>query len=102
VPRATVDLLGSKRADTAWSRVAAAALRLLARRLPGFEESSAGHLARNVIAGTSRLRVTEDGVEVSLPRTPLEVVLRVAGWGGSLHAVPWLPGASLSVGRESE
>jgi hypothetical protein len=98
----TAGLLGSKRADAAWSRVAAAALRLLARRLPGFEESSAGHLGRNVLAGPSRLRVGDDGVEVTLPRTPLEVVLRVAGWGGSVHAIPWLPGGSLSVGREPE
>jgi hypothetical protein len=98
----TPELLRTKRADTVWSRVAATSLGLLARRLPGFEASSPGHLARNFLAGPSHVRITEKVIDVSLPRTPLQVVLRVAGWGGSVHAVPWLPGGVMTIAAEAE
>jgi hypothetical protein len=82
--------------------VAAAVLAVFARGLPGFEASSPGHLARNFLAGESHVRVAGDGVEVTLPRTPLEVVLRVAGWRDSTHPVPWLRGETMLVTRDEE
>jgi hypothetical protein len=99
---AAADLVGARRGDRAWSRVAAAVLDVFARGLPGFESSSPGHLARNFLVGESFVRLTEIGTEVTLPRTPLEVVLRVAGWRDSVHAVPWLPGGTLLVTRADE
>jgi len=93
---AVAELAGGGRADLAWPRLAADLLRRFARHLPGFERSSPAHLARNFVAGPSRVRVAPTGVTATLPRAPLQVALRVAGWDGSSHAVEWLPGGSLT------
>jgi hypothetical protein len=78
-------------------RLAPRLLRRFAGRLPGFERSGRDHIARNFVVGPARVRVAPTGVAVTLPRVPLQVVLRIAGWRGSAHEVPWLPGAHLTV-----
>lgn len=66
-----------------------------ARRLHGFESSSVPYLMTNFIAGPSTIEVNETFVHVTLPRTPLQMVLRLYG-AGEVAAVPWLHNRRLS------
>lgn len=93
---ATPRLAPDEHADAAWSSIATLLLRRFARGLPGFQRSGPAHLARNFVAGTSHVRIGHDGVLATLPSVPLQIVLRVAGWDGSVVEVPWLPGARLT------
>jgi hypothetical protein len=69
---------------------------MLARRIPWFQRASAGHLARNFLLGASSYATGQDGVEVDLPRAPVQVALRMAGWQ-NVNRVPWLPGGVLTI-----
>jgi hypothetical protein len=50
---------------------ARAVLRHFAGRLMGFEWSGGEHLWRNFLAGTGSVTVTDDGLDVRLPASPL-------------------------------
>jgi hypothetical protein len=89
-------LLGTVAADLAWSQLAAITLNLLARRIPWFQHASAAHLARNILIGASTYTVGLDGVAADLPRAPLQLATRMAGWQ-SHNRIPWLPGGELSL-----
>jgi hypothetical protein len=91
----TPELLRPVRADLLWTHLSAVVLHLFARRLTGFSLSSTGHLGRNFLVGPSLVHDTDDGLAVTLPRVPLQIVLRVGGWSGSRERVPWLPGETL-------
>jgi hypothetical protein len=78
--------------------VAGLASRLMAAfaaRLPGFSESTAGHLRRNFLLGPAATRWDDDGVHAELPAVPLAIVLRMAGMGRRRSQIDWLPGGSL-------
>jgi len=83
--------------DAVWSRVAYAALRHFARRLPGFGASSPEHLYQNFLAGVSELRNLEERIEVRLPACPLGVVLRFSGVGSETYQLPWLKGREVCL-----
>jgi hypothetical protein len=91
----TPELLRPVRTDLLWTHLSTVVLHLFARRLAGFSLSSAGHLGRNFLTGPSVVHYTDDGLVATLPRVPLQVVLRVGGWAGSRERVPWLPGETL-------
>jgi hypothetical protein len=65
-----------------WVLLARAAFGDLGRRLPGLERSSATYLAANIVMGKGQLDL---GVEakVTLPRAPLDLVLRMTGIDGT-------------------
>jgi hypothetical protein len=87
--------LEGKRAAV-WVRLAAAVLRLFARRLPGFARSSPEYLFQNFLAGTSSVRCSGARVEVRLPHCPLSVVLQIAGAYGS-YELPWRKGVEICL-----
>jgi hypothetical protein len=66
-----------------------------ARRLSGFGESSVPYLMTNFLFGPSTIEFDEEMVGVILPRTPLQVVLRLYG-AGEVASVPWLAGRRLT------
>jgi hypothetical protein len=61
-----------------WALLARAAFGDLGRRLPGLERSSATYLAANVVMGKGRLDLGVEA-EVTLPRAPLDLVMRMTG-----------------------
>jgi hypothetical protein len=74
--------------NLAWSAIASGVVRAFARRLMGFDSSSAEFIYANFLAGTSVLTVQPRKVEVFLPWVPLDVVLRVSGLGGQEFSLP--------------
>ncbi len=89
-------LLRSLTADLVWSQLAAITLHLLARRIPWFQHASAAHLARNFLSGASTYTAGPAGIEAELPRAPLQLALRMAGWQ-THNLIPWLPGGELTL-----
>lgn len=83
-------LLTNRDLDLSWSLVARAVLRAFARRLIGFDQSSGQYLYDNFLAGTSTIFMQQDLLVVSLPCSPLHIILRMAGVNGQTYNVPWL------------
>jgi hypothetical protein len=78
--------------------VAAHALvRGFAARLRGFDRSGIAYLQQTFLGGTGVIRVAGAAVEVELPRSPLHIVLQLAGVDGQRFAVPWLPGREITL-----
>jgi hypothetical protein len=63
--------------------LARAAFGDLGRRLMGLEGSSAAYLAANITGGPGRLDLGVDA-QVTLPRAPLDLVLRMTGIDGTV------------------
>lgn len=99
---ASLRSLGHATAPDVAAGLAAVALERFVRTLRGFEAGSPAYVARNFLIGSSLVRGGEDGVTVSLPRVPLQIVLRMAGWAGGRFTVPWLPGGLLSIVEDRE
>jgi hypothetical protein len=83
--------------DLAVSLLAAAALKTFALRLLGFHWSSAAYLYENFLAGASQVQVDAGRIEVSLPRSPLDIVMRMGGVDGRTCAPPWLGGCEVML-----
>jgi hypothetical protein len=66
-----------------------AVLRQFARQLIGFGWSSPDYLHQNFFAGTGRLTIKPDQIDVLLPQTPLGSVLRMAGLHQAEYRLPW-------------
>jgi hypothetical protein len=98
---ALVDLVPSivadPRFDLTWSLVAREVLRSFARRLLGFDRSSAEYLYHNFFAGTGIVQIEEGRIDVQLPQSPLHVVLRMAGMADQTYAVPWLEDTEITL-----
>jgi hypothetical protein len=72
--------------------IARAALRGFARRLIGFQSSSAQFLHRNFLAGIATISHQSGLIQVEMPRVPLAIVLQLSGLDRQTYAVPWLKG----------
>jgi hypothetical protein len=100
----TLDLapLAARPEVTRWvAHVAHELLRLFARRLMGFEWSSAGHLRVNFLRGGARYRVGPDGVEAYVAPRSLRMVLAMSGVDGETIYASWLPGDRLTTHLEA-
>jgi hypothetical protein len=78
------------------ARLATVVLRLFAMRLPGFSRSSPEYLFLNVMSGTSEVRASDTRIEVRLARSPLSVVLQIAGAYCS-YELPWRRGVEICL-----
>jgi hypothetical protein len=67
---------------------AAALLRIWARWLRGFDQSSAPYLLDRFLRRPGVVRVAPDAVTVELPRRPLDTVLEVSGYFRPVEALP--------------
>lgn len=65
-----------------------AALRDLARRLPGFAEASAAFLWRNLLAVGAHIAAEGDGFHVIIDRPPLDVLLSMTGLADRVAVLP--------------
>lgn len=81
--------------DSTFTLLSRAALRRLARKLFGFESSSAEHLYQNFLSGVSEIRCVDQHLEVRLPSSPLSVVLHMAGLQKQKYAPSWLKGTEV-------
>lgn len=68
-----------------------------ARRLIGFDRSSAEYLYQNFLAGTSTVGMQADMLEVRLARCPLHLVLRIAGMHEQSYSIPWCDNMQVHV-----
>jgi hypothetical protein len=95
--------LGSPELDPWLARAGCLLLAHWARWLRGFERSSAGFLLDRFLRRPGRLVRKAGSIEVLLPTSGLDVVLRLAGYLEPVPAVPWLDGLRLEfrTGRAS-
>ncbi len=93
----TPPLMANAHFDLTGSLMAHAVLKAFARRLMGFDASSAEYLYQNFLAGMSIVRIEGDQIDVQLPRSPLHVILRMAGVDGQTYHVPWLHDAQVTL-----
>ncbi|MBI3273445.1 MAG: hypothetical protein HYZ53_30960 [Planctomycetes bacterium] len=68
------------------------ACRLLARRLPGLEQSGAAYLGGALLAGGGRMRRAGEELRIEVNPGPLGVSLRVGGFREETLELPWLAG----------
>jgi hypothetical protein len=87
--------IGQPAVDLPLALVAAAVLRLWARWLRGFSESSVPYLLDNLVRRRGRLRLGESAWLAQLARRPLDMVLEMAGYHAPLAQVSWLEGRKL-------
>lgn len=72
-------------------------LRRFAAGLRGFATSSPAYLAEQIFNQPGHLLVTEETIDVHLARSPLGIVLHMAGRTGEQGAIPWLGGRRLTI-----
>ncbi len=88
--------------DLAATLLARAVLKHFARRLVGFDNSSADHLYRSFLAGVGFVRDTGERIEVELPQPPLSIILSLAGMLEEVYALPWIEGRDVCLLRSQE
>jgi hypothetical protein len=87
--------LGSLELDAWLARAACLLLGYWARWLRGFERSSIGFLLERFLRRPGTIVRSAGSIEVLLPASGLDVVLRLAGYLEAVPAVPWLGGLRL-------
>ena len=75
-------------------------LRRLARRMRGFENSSAAYVRVNFLESIATLSLNRDALRAQLTQPPLGMLLRLAGLGEYHYALPWWPGREIHVEME--
>jgi hypothetical protein len=88
--------------DLAATLLARAVLKHFARRLVGFDNSSADHLYRSFLAGLGFVRDTGERMEVELPQPPLSIILSMAGMLEEIYTLPWIEGREICLLRSPE
>src|ERR1035438_5180753 len=88
--------------ELAATLLARGVLKQFARRLIGFDGSSAEYLHRSFLAGCGFVRDAGERIEVELPDPPLSIVLKLAGILGETYALPWIGGRSICLLRLPE
>lgn len=83
------------RVDRMLTVVAHAVMRRFARTLAGFTEGGAAYLARSFLLGSGTLEVGPDEWRAELPRSPLAIVLRMAGAHRRVISPPWYSGCRI-------
>jgi hypothetical protein len=94
------DLATDVEIDLQLSLLAHNTLRRLARRLRGFEASSATYLRANFLESIATLSLTSDALRAQLTQPPLGMLLRLAGLGEYRYALPWWPEREIRVEME--
>lgn len=87
--------LGQPDFDLTVGLLAIAILRLWARWLGRFSDSSPAFLLERFIRRPGQIRVAENAITVYLAPGPLDMVLRMAGYFDPLSGVPWLGGRTV-------
>jgi hypothetical protein len=82
--------LGLPDVDLTIAWTASALLRIWARWLRQFANSSIPYLLDNFICRRGRVSLTDDTLVVELDRKPLDIILEMAGYTASLERVSWL------------
>ncbi len=88
--------------DLAGTLLARAVLKHFARRLLGFDNSSADHIYKSFMAGAGSVRDTGERIEVELPQPPLAIVLSLGGMLEETYTLPWIKGREVCLHRSSE
>jgi hypothetical protein len=78
--------------DSTIATVTCLLLRMWARWLHGFSDSSLEFLIDSFLRRPGRIYAEKDFLLVELERRSLDVVLEMAGYFADLERVPWLPG----------
>lgn len=84
-------------AEPASAAFCALVLQRFAARLPGFADSSPGHLWRNFLDVPATVRLAAGAWEAAVTGPPLQVVLRMAGMSTLRYTLPWAPESDVTV-----
>jgi hypothetical protein len=87
--------LGLPEVDLTMALAAAALLRMWARWLRQFADSSVPYLLDNFIHRRGRVSLDDDMLWVEIERRPLDIVIEMAGYTADLERVAWLGGRSV-------
>jgi hypothetical protein len=87
--------LGLPEVDLTMALAAAALLRMWARWLRQFADSSVPYLLDNFIHRRGRVSLDDDTLWVEIERRPLDIVIEMAGYTADLERVAWLGGRSV-------
>ncbi len=82
--------LGLPDTDVPLSLLVIVLLRVWARWLQRFSESSVPYLLENFIRRPGLIRLGKDGILVEMENRSLDVVLEMAGYTADIEAAPWL------------
>ena len=77
-------------------------LKHFARRLAGFDSSTADHLHQSFLAGSGFVRDTGERIEVELPSPPLGIVLSLAGIIQETYTLPWIEERAICLRQSAE
>jgi hypothetical protein len=77
--------------------LAHAVIRAFAHRLNGFEWSTVAYLNERFLDGISKVVNSGTWIEVTLPHSPLEIVLRMAGLDHHTFAPDWLEATTIQL-----
>jgi hypothetical protein len=91
--------LGLPETDLALGCVALSLLRLWARWLGGFADSTPPYLFERFLRRPGYIEVDSNGLTVVLDSRPLDVVLEMAGYMSALGRIPWLADRRLRFER---
>ena len=75
-------------------------LRRLARRMRGFEWSSAAYVRSNFLDSIATLSLNSEALSAQLTQPPLGMLLRLAGLGEYHYTLPWWEGHEIRVEME--
>ncbi|HEU5015932.1 MAG TPA: hypothetical protein VFT66_25640, partial [Roseiflexaceae bacterium] len=93
--------LGLPDADLTIMLTAIALLRLWARWLRQFGDSSVPYVLKNFVRRAGRISNRPDGLLVELEPLPLDIVLTMSGYTSDLERVPWLNGRRIQFSIRS-
>ena len=75
--------------DVTLTGIATGLYRMIARKLPGYEAAKGRQIFRHFLDTPAQVEITENRVEVTLPKRAHNPVLIAAGMGEKATPVPW-------------
>ena len=83
--------------DVTLTEVATALYRMLAQLLPGYEAAKSRQLFRHFLNTGAQVEITEQRVQVTLPKRAHNPLLIAAGFSEKSTAIPWWQGRALHI-----
>ena len=87
--------------DVTLTEVASGLYRMLGRRLAGYESAQSRQLFRHFLNTPAEVEITEERVEVTLPKRAPNPLLLAAGFGQGSTPIPWWDGRCAGINRHA-
>ena len=83
--------------DVTLTEVASGLYRMLGRRIAGYESAHSRQLFRHFLNTPAEVEISDNRVEVTLPKRAHNPLLLAAGFGQGSTPIPWWDGRPLAV-----